>query len=303
MADLVGQQLGSYRLVRLIGEGGFAEVYLGEHLHLGIFAALKVLSKSLKSVDLERFRLEAQTIARLKHPHIVQVLEFGVTDDIPFLVMEFAPHGTLRTRHPKGTRLSLSTIVPYIQQVADALQYAHGNGIIHRDLKPENLLLGAQDELLLSDFGMALVAQSSQYQATEEIVGTAAYMAPEQIQTHPVPQSDQYALGVMIYEWISGSPPFQGSISEVIAKHLFVAPPSLQHHIPALSPMVEEVVLTALAKDPKARFDSIQALATALEQASRMQQSTLVSPIPSLPPPLAAAASPVTAPPGQAAPA
>src|SRR5438445_1652174 len=140
MADRVGQQLGNYQLLRLLGEGGFAEVYLGEHIHLGTQAAIKVLHTQLASDDMERFRAEARTIAHLIHPHIVRVLEFGIEGKTPFLVMDYAPHGTLRQRHPKGTRLPLETVVNYTKQVAEALQYAHEKKLIHRDIKPENLL-------------------------------------------------------------------------------------------------------------------------------------------------------------------
>src|SRR5438445_644795 len=166
MADRVGQQLGNYQLLRLLGEGGFAEVYLGEHIHLGTQAAIKVLHTQLTSDDVDRFRTEARMIARLIHPHIVRVLEFGVEGKTPFLVMDYAPHGTLRQRHPKGSHLHLDTIVYYVKQLADALQYAHDEKLIHRDIKPENMLLGRRNEILLSDFGIALVAQSSRYQST-----------------------------------------------------------------------------------------------------------------------------------------
>src|SRR5438876_9679155 len=144
MADRLGregQQLGNYHLLRLLGKGGFAEVYLGEHLHLGTLAAMKVLRTHLASEDITPFRDEARLIARLTHPHIVRVLDFAVEDGTPFLVMEYAPHGTLRQLHPKGNRLPLETIVLYVQQIAAALQYAHDQRLIHRDVKPENLLL------------------------------------------------------------------------------------------------------------------------------------------------------------------
>src|SRR2546423_329442 len=137
---------------------------------------------------------------------------------LPFLVMEYAPGGTLRKRHPKGERLPLPTFVAYVQQVAEALQYAHDQRLIHRDVKPDNLLLGRQGEILLSDFGIALLAHSSRSQRTEDIVGTVSYMAPEQIQGHPCQASDQYALGVIAYEWLSGIRPFCGSVVEVPAQ-------------------------------------------------------------------------------------
>src|SRR2546425_1113644 len=185
MADRVGQQLGNYQLIRLLGEGGFAEVYLGEHIHLGTQAAIKVLHTQLTSNDIDTFRTEARTIARLIHPHIVRILEFGVEKKTPFLVMDYAPHGTLRQRHPKGLALSPDIIVNYVKQIAEALQHAHGKKLIHRDIKPENMLLGEHDQVLLSDFGIALAAQSTQYQITQEVIGTAAYMAPEQFQGKP----------------------------------------------------------------------------------------------------------------------
>src|SRR5215472_12850364 len=124
MSDRVGQQFGNYQLLRLLGAGGFAEVYLGEHIHLGTQAAIKVLYTQLGRNDSEQFRNEARTIAHLEHPHIVRVLDFGIEGTTPFLVMTYAPGGTLRTRHPKGSVLPLSTVVPYVQQAASALQYA-----------------------------------------------------------------------------------------------------------------------------------------------------------------------------------
>ncbi len=157
-----GQQLGNYRLIRLLGQGGFAEVYLGEHIYLDTSAAIKVLHTQLDSDEVESFRAEARTIARLVHPHIVRVLDYGVEGKTPFLVMDYAPNGTLRKRYPKGVPLPLSTIVSYVTQLADALQYAHEQKVIHRDVKPENMLLDRRNEVLLSDFGIALVAQSKQ---------------------------------------------------------------------------------------------------------------------------------------------
>ena len=210
MADNIRQQLGNYRLIRLIGRGGFAEVYLGEHIHLGTQAAIKVLQTRLAGEDQQRFFSESLTIARLRHPNIVRVLDFGVDGDTPFLVMDYAPAGTLRQRHSKGTRLPASNIVPYIRQAASALQYAHDQKVIHRDVKPENMLMGANNEILLTDFGIALVTQSSRYQTTQEVVGTVVYMAPEQLQGKPRPASDQYALGIVVYEWLSGDLLFMG---------------------------------------------------------------------------------------------
>ncbi len=152
MADRIGQQLGNYRLIRLLGKGGFAEVYLGEHVYLKTPGAIKLLqTKVVNQEDLKSFLKEAQTIAQLVHPHIVRVLEFGIDGEMPFLVMDYAPGGTLRQRHPRGTRLPLATVLLYVKQVAEALQCAHEEKFIHRDVKPENMLVGRRNMVLLSD--------------------------------------------------------------------------------------------------------------------------------------------------------
>ena len=273
MEDRVGQQLGNYRLIRAIGEGGFAEVYLGEHIYLKTQAAIKVLKTRVVKDDMEGFLTEARTIANLIHPQIVRVLEFGVEGEIPFLVMDYAPNGTLRQRHPKGSRLPLPTVVSYVKQLASALQYAHEDRLIHRDVKQENMLLGRRNDVLLSDFGIALVAQSSRYQSTQDVVGTVAYMSPEQIQGKPRPASDQYSLGIVVYEWLTGDRPFRGSFTELCTQHMVATVPPLREKAPTILPAVEQVVTIALAKDYKQRFQSVQAFANALEQASRSERS------------------------------
>ncbi len=153
MNDRVGQHLGNYRLLYRLGSGGFAEVYLGEHIYLKRQAAIKVLPMRLSNEKMESFSTEARTIAALKHPNIISVLDFGIQDSTstPYLVMDYAPNGTLRQRYSKGTKLSPDTVLPYIKQVAEALQYAHDNKTIHRDVKPENILLDKNNNVLLSD--------------------------------------------------------------------------------------------------------------------------------------------------------
>lgn len=269
MADYIGQRLGNYQLTDLLGEGGFAQVYLGEHIYLGTQAAIKVLNAKMTD-DLDWFRTEARTIARLVHPNIVRVLEFGVEDDIPFLVQDYAPNGTLRQRHPKGTQLPLPTVVSYVKQVAEALQYAHDEKFIHRDVKPENMLLGRNNEVLLSDFGVALMSQTFRDQSVQNVAGTLLYMAPEQIQGRPRRASDQYSLGIIVYEWFAGQPPFDGLLSEVLSQQLAVAPLPLRAKVPTLAPAVEQVVMKALEKDADKRFSSVRAFALALEQASQL---------------------------------
>ena len=211
MADRVGQQLGNYRLLRELGRGAFAEVYLAEHLYLERLAAIKVLYVRMDHETQEQFQREARTIAHLQHPHIVQVLEFGIDEQTPYLVMEYTPGGTLRSQHPKGTRLPVEQIVTYVKQIASALDYAHQQRVIHRDVKPDNVLVTAAGKIVLSDFGLAIVQRSLQSVSTQPFAGTPLYVAPEQIQQHPCAASDQYALGIMVYEWLTGEPPFRGS--------------------------------------------------------------------------------------------
>jgi peptide/nickel transport system substrate-binding protein len=271
MADRVGQQLGNYRLVSLLGQGGYAEVYLGQHVRFNQQAAIKVLHAHLSDTEAEHFQQEAETIATLAHPGIIRVLDFDVQDGVPFLVIDYAPNGSLRQRYPKGSLVPLPVIISSVKQVADALQYAHEQKFIHRDVKPENMLIGRRQEVLLSDFGIATIAHStsSLNVGTEGTSGTLAYMAPEQIEGHPRPASDQYALGVVVYEWLCGERPFEGSVSEVMAQHLSVPPLPLHERMPEIPSEVEQVVLRALAKDPKARFASVADFAIALEQASQ----------------------------------
>ncbi len=297
MADYLGQQLGKYRLTRLLGTGGFAEVYLGEHIHLGTQAAIKLLHTQLASeAEVEKFRQEARTIASLTHPNIVRVLDFDVQDGTPYLVMDYAPNGSLRQHLPAGKPLAPADILPYLMQVADALQYAHDHKLVHRDIKPENMLLGRRAEVLLSDFGIATVAQSTTSQKTEGVAGTAAYMAPEQIQGKPRPSSDLYSLAVVVYEWLAGERPFLGTFTEVASQHLFAAPPPLREKAPGTAPLLEQVVMTALAKDPKDRFGSARAFANAFAQASGVDPSvSMLATRAGLPP---APAAPLSSTPG-----
>jgi serine/threonine protein kinase len=297
MVDRIGQQLGNYRLVSLLGQGAYAEVYLGQHVRFKQQAAIKVLHAYLSEQEAQHFQQEAETIATLAHPGIIRVLDFEVQDGIPFLVMDYAPNGTLRQRYPKGSLVPLPVIVSSVKQVAEALQYAHEQKFIHRDVKPENMLVGKRQEVLLSDFGIATIVHStsSLNASAEGTSGTLAYMAPEQIEGHPRPASDQYALGVVVYEWLCGERPFEGSVSELIAQQLSMPPPPLRERVPAIPFEVEQVVLRALAKDPKARFASVADFATALEQVSKhalIPTAQLVDEQPA-PSPVAAPSQPV----------
>jgi serine/threonine protein kinase len=284
MTERSGQQLGNYQVLRTIGQGSFADIYLGEHMYLKTQVAIKVLKAQVANEDdLEDFLKEARTIAHLVHPHIVRVLDFGIDDRMPFLVMDYAPNGTLHQRH-KGMQVPLDRIVSYIKQIGAALQYAHDAKLIHRDVKPDNMLLGRNDDVLLSDFGIALITQSSRYQDTQDVIGTLAYMAPEQMQGRAIPASDQYSLGIVVYEWLTGQRPFHGSFTELCTQQMFAPPPDLREKIPNIAPEVEQVIMRVLAKDPTQRFESVQAFASALEQASLETETMIIGPKTALPP-------------------
>ncbi len=291
MPDLTGQQFGNYRLVRLLGTGGFASVYLGQHVRIASQqAAIKILH--LFGVDAQAFQQEAETTASLDHPHIVRLLDFDLHQGtMPFLIMGYAAQGSLRNRHPKGTPLPLTTVIQYTKEIASALQYAHDNNIVHRDIKPENILIGRRDELLLSDFGISVLSKTGRtsLEGSYNIGGTAEYMAPEMFRGKPEKASDQYALGIVAYEWLSGTPPFtEGNPIQLGFQHTHEEVPQLRKKLPSLAPRLEAVVMRALAKDTKDRFPSIQAFADALEEAS------VVAPLQAAPPKVLLPAKPAT---------
>jgi serine/threonine protein kinase len=266
MHNLEIQQLGKYQLLRRLGEGGYADVYLGKHVHLGTEAAVKVLRMRLRETDVQAFLSEAKTIAHLEHPHIIRILDFGIEHDFPYFVMDYAPQGTLRQRHPHGTRLPLSTIVSYAGQIGEALQFAHNKRIVHRDVKPENMLIGRDgNTLLLSDFGIAVSAHRTDSITPQNSAGTVLYMAPECFEKKAQPASDQYALAVVVYEWLCGTLPFRGDTAiQVAMQHLQAEPLTLRTYLPDFHPQLEQVVLKALSKDPRQRFESVQAFVQAL---------------------------------------
>jgi serine/threonine protein kinase/tetratricopeptide (TPR) repeat protein len=269
---LNGRQVHNFRLERLLGRGGFADVFLGKHVYLQTYAALKMLRVQLSEESVDTFLQEGRTIARLEHPHIVRVSDYSVEEGVPCLIMQYAPYGSLRKLHPQGSRLPLSLLLSYVKQIASALQYAHDSGVVHCDVKPENMLLGSYKTVLLSDFGLAVFQHQMQTRRHKQIAGTRTYMAPERWQGIPVPASDQYALATVVYEWLCGQPPFSGSARELAYQHQCVPPPSLIARVPGLGSVLEGVVLTALQKQPQQRFASISAFATALEQALLVQE-------------------------------
>lgn len=287
--DRAGEQIGSYHLTRLLGEGGFGDVYEATHPRWGQ-VALKLLKRELDEQGLREFLSDVRAVL-LRHPHIIEILDFGVEGQTPYLAMPYCAAGSLRGRPPRGDRLPLSTIVAYTKQIAEALQYAHDHGAIHRDVKPDNVLVRSDGTLALADFGIAIIFDAGKtHQTVEGFIGSPEYAAPEQFLNKPGPASDQYALGTMVYEWLSGDVPFHASSWTAMGmRKNQEAPPRLA----GIPPLVEQVVLTALEKDPGARFASVRAFAEALSQTRQQLTSPVpVAPQSPLPTPLRAAGPP-----------
>ena len=278
MTVRIGQLLGEYRLIQFLGKGSYAEVYLGEQIYLGTKVAIKVLHTQLIDQE-DSFKKEARQIANLTHPNIVRVHNFAIDrkkqQPVPYLVMEYAPNGSILQRHPRGSRLTLQEIILYVKQIANALDFAHAHHVVHRDVKPENILIGQDDTLLLSDFGIAVVIGQEE---DAPAAGTKAYIAPEQILKDPQPQSDQYALGIIVYEWLCGFPPF--SIKDkpttvVLEEHLYREVPPLSSTGLHIEPRVEQVMQRVLAKKPYQRYTTVSEFANELEKA--FQETPMVT--------------------------
>jgi serine/threonine protein kinase/WD40 repeat protein len=289
--DLAGKHIGNYRIIRRIGSGGFAEVYLGQQLYLNSLAAIKLLHATLDPRSAENFRREARILSKLRHPHIISLFDFGVEPEHgqPYLIMDYAPGGSLRERYPTGRRVSLTEIVKAVDQAAGALEFAHNQGFVHRDVKPANMLIGERGEVLLSDFGIAgtlpagdarLSGDSLWRRSFPGVVGTPAYMAPEQIEGKTSPASDQYSLATVVYQWLCGSLPFEGkSWAEVMVKHVREDPRPLHDFIPAIPRDLEDVIMTGLAREAEHRYASVRAFADALTEAALpLDQRTTLPP-------------------------
>jgi tRNA A-37 threonylcarbamoyl transferase component Bud32 len=248
---LVGRQLDEYRLLKLLGQGGMARVYLGEDSRLKRYVAIKVIDTPFRSDEqyIRRFEREARAVAQLEHPHIVRLYRYGETEQLFYMAMQYVEGtdlGTLLSSYAtKGRAFPPADALRIIREVGGALDYAHSRSVIHRDVKPSNIILNDEGRAILADFGLALFAETG---TRGEIFGTPQYIAPEQAisSANAVPQSDLYALGVILYEMFTGRLPFN-------AKE-----PSAE---------VEAVILKALAKDPADRYETGEALAQALEQA------------------------------------
>src|SRR5579872_3789795 len=207
----IGRLIGNYRVLAEIGAGGFGKVYRGEHVFLTErTVAIKFLHTHLSSSEeREQFLQEARFLEKLKHPHMLHVFDVGIDDGFPYLVTEYAPNGSLRNRIKRyaPNLIPAEEVVSILSQIGQTLYYAHQQQIIHRDLKPENILFNAQDEALLSDFGIATTLSTASIKAVG-LIGTPLYMAPEQFQGKISKESDQYALGCIAYELVTGRTPF-----------------------------------------------------------------------------------------------
>ncbi|MBO0789940.1 MAG: protein kinase [Ktedonobacteraceae bacterium] len=267
MADLSGQQFGDYRLLRCLGSGTFGEVYEGEQIYLKTHAAIKILRAQLDQAEREQFLKEARIIASLEHPHIARVLSFSIQQHTSYLVMQLAQR-SLKDRFGSGHPQPIEAILPSFQQAAEGLQYAHDRRVMHLDIKPANLLLTAQEQVLLADFGLAMELRTQRtHQTLQGFAGTSAYAAPEQFQNKPCLASDQYALGVLLYQWLTGTFPFEGDWLAIGHQKVNQDCPLLRAKVKSISQDLESVVLRALARDPKSRFASASDFATALSQA------------------------------------
>jgi tetratricopeptide (TPR) repeat protein/tRNA A-37 threonylcarbamoyl transferase component Bud32 len=277
MPDYSGKSLGKYQLQARLGRGGMAEVYQAYQPGLERFVAVKILHPYLADTPdfLTRFKREAQAIAQLHHPHIVQVYDFDVEGDAHYMVMEYIEGQTLSARldeyFTRGERMALPEVLNLFHVLLDAVGYAHARHITHRDLKPANVILEAGGRAVLADFGIVKIFGSDKLTATGVSLGTPAYMSPEQGQGEPGDtRSDLYALGIMLYECLTGQTPYQGDTSiSVMLKHISAPIPPLRQLRPDLSRELEQVVTRALAKNPAERYQTAaemwQALAATLD--------------------------------------
>jgi beta-lactam-binding protein with PASTA domain/predicted Ser/Thr protein kinase len=260
---------GRYRILRKLGSGGMANVYLAEDEELGRRVAIKILNDRYANDDSfnERFRREAKSAAALSHPNIVSIYDRGEGDGRPYIAMEVIEGRSLKELILTSGSLPIAQAIELAKQILSALRFAHRHGIIHRDIKPHNILLGFEDRLKVTDFGIAR-AGASQMTEAGSIMGTAQYLSPEQARGAPVTAaSDLYSVGVVLYEMLTGKTPFEGETPiEIAMKHLNEAPrpPSqLRREIP---PELDQIVLRALAKDPHDRYQSAEELSADLDR-------------------------------------
>ncbi len=267
MPGLEGTTLDHYQIQRRLGRGGMAEVYLAHDTETHQEVAIKILTGS-QTAYLERFRREAEAIDKLHHDHILPAYDYGDEEPWHYLVMPYVPEGTLRDLMQKGP-LALEDVADLLDQIASALQFAHDNGIIHRDIKPSNILLQDDHYIYLADFGLAKTLEgSSELTQTGVLLGTPEYMAPDLADGPATTSSDIYALGVLLYQMVAGRVPFVAETPVAVYwKQIRERPEPPSHINPELTPAIDRVILQALEKDPRKRFQSALELATAYRQA------------------------------------
>lgn len=281
MPNQPGENLGQYRLVEQIGRGGMATVFKAYQPSLDRYVAIKILSAQYASDPdfIERFRREARAVARLRHPNILTVFDYGEEHSTTYIVMEFIDGCTLK--HLLGKPLEIKKACDIIAQVASALDYAHRQGIVHRDVKPSNVLVTEDGRAVLSDFGIAkMMEATAQLTAAGVGIGTPEYMSPEQGMGKPLDhRSDIYSLGVMLYEMLTGRTPFSADTPyAVIYNHINKPLPLPRDLNPVLSEAVQRVILKALAKEPVDRYQSAGELSQALNSAAQQEGATIVAP-------------------------
>ncbi len=285
--DLIGTMLGNYRILAPLGQGGMARVYKGYQENLDREVAIKILPPWFAADRnfVERFNLEARLVARLSHPNIVTVHDADERNGHLYIVMQLVDGGTLKHRldqlQERGNVMEIADALPIFTQLASALTYAHEQGIIHRDIKPVNVLMDRSGRPILSDFGIAKVLASTKDQLTRPGagVGTPEYMSPEQCMGGAVDgRADIYALGVMLFEALTGRTPFQGDTYPALAhSHIYEMPPRPSLLNPLLPLAVERVILTALMKNPQLRYQKANDMARALEQALLQPRGQMVA--------------------------
>ena len=275
-ASLTGQTLGKYRVLEPLGSGGMARVYRGYHPQLDRFVAIKVLRSDLVEDELflTRFRREAQAVASLRHPNIIQVFDFDVADDIYFMVMELLDGDTLHTRlndyRVRDEQMPCGEMVRILLDVLDGLGYAHQEGMIHRDIKPANILLTRRGQAVLADFGIAQIVGGTRHTVSGALLGTLNYMPPEQaLEGSSDVRSDLYSLGIVLYEMLTRRPPFDADTPlAILLKHVNDPLPLPSELNPEIPVPLERIVLKALAKEPDGRFQSALEMAEALKTAA-----------------------------------
>jgi serine/threonine-protein kinase len=270
MASLSGQVIGGYRLLDLIGQGGMASVYRAQRLGDGRFLAFKIITPVVAQHEqfVKRFEREVQVVSRLHHPRIVPVVHYGETDGRAFLVMPYLSGGSLSDRIVRGG-ISASEGARILNHVASALTYAHERGIVHRDVKPSNILLDGEGNAFLADFGLAQIADASLSLTGSALIGTPAYISPEQARGDRVDaRSDQYSLGIVLFQVSTGTLPYDADTPiGVLMKHLNEPLPRPRDVSPTVPLTVERVILKATAKDPTDRFRSVAEMNAAFQAA------------------------------------